>query len=158
MVDLGPIEADVPFAWDAASRLKHEFERAADELDRQLRTRRHAADHAEQDWHGRYSSVFEHFHMGCTINDGRGIAQELRRCAQMLEQLANLAREENDRRRLARAWKVKHDAWEQAQKHDNLFDDLVDVVGGDGEPKPPNVPELKPQPFVATGPPGGERG
>jgi hypothetical protein len=36
MTDLGPFDDDVPFAWHAASGLKHSFLRAADELETQI--------------------------------------------------------------------------------------------------------------------------
>jgi uncharacterized protein YukE len=158
VTDLGIYDRDVEFAWGEASRLKHEFERAADELEGQLGSRRSQADHAERDWHGRYRSVFENIHMSCTIGDARGIVAELRRCAQMLEQLANLAREENDRRRQARAWKVKHDDWKRAKDHQGILGDIGDFLGGDDEPKPPNIPVVTPQPFVASEPPSNDRG
>lgn len=55
MADLGPFMEDVPFAWDAASRLKHAFMRAADELEEQLQPRNHDARHALKDWRGAYA-------------------------------------------------------------------------------------------------------
>lgn len=47
--------------------------------------------------------------MATTTGDARRIAAELRRCAEMLHQLANLARKEQGRREIAREWKRKHD-------------------------------------------------
>jgi hypothetical protein len=158
MPDLGPIHEPVDFAFDAASRLKQQFENAADELEGQLGSRRSAADHAKHDWHGRYVSVFEHSHMSCTISDGRGIAAELRRCAAMIHQLSELAKQEKHRRALACAWEVKHQEWQRQQAHRSFADKLWDGIAGDDEPKPPNLPEQRPQPFVATAPPTRERG
>ncbi len=158
MADLGPFTEDVKFAWDAASRLKHSFIRAADELEAQIPRRSSYAQHAKRDWRGTYAEQFEGEHMPITIGDARKIAAECRRCAQMLEQLSQLAREEQERRELAREWKREHDAWERDQADDNILDDVVDIVGGDDEPKPPDLPEIKPHPLVAKAPPVGDRG
>jgi hypothetical protein len=157
MVDLGPIEEDVPFAWDAASKLKRLFLRTADELEEQIPRRGSYGQHAKRDWRGRYANEFDN-HMSITTGDAGRIAAELRKCAQMLHELTQLAREEQQRREIARAWKVKHDAWEADQANDNVLDDLGDLLGGDDEPKPPDLPEIKPQPLVAEAPPTGERG
>jgi len=96
--------------------------------------------------------------MSVTTGDAGQIAAELRNCAQMLHELTQLAREEQHRRELARAWKVKHDAWEADQANDDVLDDIGDFLGGNDEPKPPDLPEIKPQPLVADAPPTGERG
>jgi hypothetical protein len=157
VVDLGPIEQPVQFAWSAAAALRASFERAAAELEGQIGTRRGSADHALHDWHGRYASDFEHGHMSCTVRDGRAIAADLRRCAQMLHQLAELARQEEVRRAAARAWKVKHDAWARAQNHQGILGGLHDLVLGDDEPKPPSIPEFKEPSMVAASPPTSER-
>ena len=157
MADLGPIEEDVPFAWDAASKLKQAFLSTADELEEQIPRRSSYGQHAKHDWRGTYAKEFDG-HMRVTTGDAGRIAAELRNCAQMLGELAQLAREEQDRREIARAWKVKHDAWEADQANDNLLDDVGDFLGGDDEPKPPDMPEIKPHPLVAEAPPTGERG
>jgi hypothetical protein len=152
MLDLGTYDRDVDFAWDAASSLKHSFLRAASELEDQI-PRRHAyATHAMRDWRGRYAKEFEGEHMAATTGDARRIAAECRRCAEMLEELAQLAREENHRRALARAWEAKHKAWDQEHAHRNLLEMAGDLIGGDGEPKPPDLPETKPHPRVANAP------
>jgi hypothetical protein len=157
VTDLGPYEEDVKFAWEAASKLKHEFERTAHELSDQARARRKLADHAKDDWHGRYVSVFERQHMSCTLKDAAALSKEMLRCAQMLHELSNLAREEDDRRKLARAWKVEHDKWER--EHDGGIVGFFKDLDGNEEPKPPDLPEIKPQPMVADSPPSsGHRG
>jgi hypothetical protein len=155
MVDLGAFEEDVDFAWGEASRLQREFEHAAELLEDQIPSRRSRASHAKDGWDGRYASVFEHQHMSCTIDDARAIAAEMRRCAKMLEQLANLAKQENERRAIAREWQAEHDEWER--KRGDGVGQWVKDLDGTEEPKPPDVPEIKPQPFVATSPPSGER-
>lgn len=155
MTDLGAYEEDVRFAWGEASKLKHEFERAADELEEQLPRRRKLAHHAEDDWRGRYVSVVRRQHMACTLDDAKAIAAEMRRCAKMLEQLANLARQENKRRAIAREWKTRHDEWERNRQGGIMG--FVNDLDGNEEPEPPDVPEIVPQPFVSTTPPCGSR-
>jgi hypothetical protein len=152
MLNLGTYETDVDFAWEAASRLKHSFLRAASELEGQIPRRNAYATHAMRDWRGRYAKEFEREHMAVTARDAHRIAAECRRCAAMLEELAQLAREEQERRELARAWKVEHDAWKHEQADDNFLDDVGDFFGGDDEPKPPDLPEIKPHPHIAHAP------
>lgn len=158
MVDLGPFEEPVRFAWREASDLKHEFVRAANILEAQLKARRSDANAAEKDWRGRYAEEFESEHMKITIGDATRFIVEFRLCAKMLEQLANLAREEDDRRQLAREWKEEHDKWEEEQRERSAGEKLLDWGLGDDEPKPPQKPEVKPQPFVASAPPVLNRG
>ena len=77
----------------------------------------------------------------------------------MLSQLANLARKEQDRRDVAMVWQREHEAWEREHVDDDFIDDLGDVLGGSDEPKPPDLPEIKPEPLVAEAPPRcGDRG
>jgi hypothetical protein len=158
MLDLGTYATDVDFAWEAASRLKHSFLRAAQELEEQIPRRNAYAAHALQDWRGRNAEQFKGEHMAAMTGDARRIAAECRRCAEMLEELAQLAREENERRALAREWQAKHDAWEREQAHRNLLERAGDLLGGDDEPKPPNLPETHPHPLVAEAPGIGARG
>lgn len=158
MLNLGTYETDVDFAWEAASRLEHSFLRAASALEEQIPHRNADAAHAMRDWRGRYAHEFEHEHMAITARDARRIAAECRRCAEMLEQLAQLAREENHRRQLAREWEIEHRAWEREQAHRDLFEKLGDLLGGDDEPEPPELPEVKPHPRVAIAPPIAARG
>ena len=152
MLNLGTYETDVEFAWEAASGLKHTFLRAASELENQIPRRNADASHAMRDWRGRYAHEFESEHMAVTARDAHRIAAECRRCAAMLEKLTRLAHEEQQRRELARAWKVKHDAWEREQAHRDIFEKLVDGVVGDDEPKPPELPEIRPHPHIAHAP------
>jgi len=150
---LGAIKEDVKFAWGEASTLRQELLRAAMELEQQAKARSILAADAKEDWHGRYVSVFERQHMRCTIDDGFAIASALRNCAEMLHELAQLAREEN-KRALARAWKDEHDEWERT--HDSGFLGLGDLNGNE-EPKMPDLPEIIPQPLVASFPSVGSR-
>lgn len=158
MVDLGPYDKPVEFAWPEASKLKHEFIRAADRLGAQLSQRRELADRALRDWRGPYARDFESTHMTVTQDDAVRFIAEFTICAEMLSQLANLAREEKDRRALAMQWKVEHDAWVEEQRERSAGEMLLDWGLGDDEPKPPELPEIKPQPYVASPPPVTDRG
>jgi hypothetical protein len=158
MLDLGTYTEDVRFAWDAAARLKQSFLRAARELEDQIPRRDGYAEHALRQWRGRYADEFESEHMAVTARDAHRIAEECRRCAAMLEELAQQAREEQQRRELARAWKVRHDAWEREQAHRDILDKLGDLLGGDDEPAPPDLPEIRPHPHIAHAPGIGARG
>lgn len=158
MVDLGPYDKPVDFAWAEASKLKHSFIRAADVLGEQLSARRELGERALRDWRGVYAREFESSHMEITQSDAVRLIAEYTVAAEMVSQLANLAREEQERRDLAMVWKVEHDAWVEEQRERSAGEKLLDWGLGDDEPKPPQLPEIKPQPFVATGPPMMERG
>jgi hypothetical protein len=96
--------------------------------------------------------------MSAIRRDARNLAAACRTCATMLEELADRARQEQERREIARAWKTKHDAWEREQAHRNVAEKLGDLLGGDDEPKPPDLPEIRPHPHVPDVPSIGGRG
>lgn len=154
---LGATKNDVRFAWEEATKLKEEMSRAAEELKRQAKTRRTHAKNAKEDWHGRYVSVFERTHMSCTIGDALAIAEELEKCVTMISGLEELAREENERRRLAREWVAEHEEWERKRDGAGPMQALYDLDGTE-EPKMPHLPEVHPKPFVASAPPPRDRG
>jgi hypothetical protein len=99
MTDLGPIEEDVRFA------------RAA-----------------EQERRGVYAGKFTG-RMTICANDAHRVAAAMRDAADKLDELAVLAREEQDRRELARAWKVEHDAWQRREDDKGMFESFTDGVG-----------------------------
>ena len=76
----------------------------------------------------------------------------------MLGQLADRARQEQERRDVALAWQHEHDAWEREQADRNLLEKAGDLLGGDDEPKPPDLPEIRPHPLVPDAPSIGARG
>jgi uncharacterized protein YukE len=155
MTDLGPIEEDVRFAWGPAAALSAQLRRAARTLDHAIPRLSAAAHHAKQDWHGAYARRFDD-HMRTCTTDARSFAAALEEAAQTLDELADLAHKEQQRREIARAWKVKHDEWEK--HHHGLVSDVVDLLGGGGdEPKPPNLAEITPHPRVAHAPASGGR-
>jgi hypothetical protein len=149
---------DVPFAWDAASKLKQEFLRTADELEGQIGGRQADGHEALHEWRGGYAREFEHTHLAITTGDARQIAAVLRTCAEMLHELANLARKEQDRREAMRAWQVKHDAWQRDQADDGLATSFVKSIVGDGEPKPPDLDPITPRHIEVNAPPVRHRG
>lgn len=158
VVDLGPYDEPVEFAWPEASKLKHSFIRAADVLTEQLSARQELGERALREWRGVYAREFENSHMEHTLFDAVRLIAQYEHAAQMLSQLSNLAREEKERRQVAMDWKEKHDKWVEEQRERSAGEKFLDWGLGDDEPKPPELPEIKPQPYVATGPPMTERG
>jgi uncharacterized protein YukE len=151
MTDLGPIEENVKFAWGPAAALSAQLRRAARTLDDSLPRIGAAALHAKQDWHGAYARRFDDHMTKCTT-DARRFAAAMEDAAQTLDELADLAHKEQQRREIARAWKVRHDEWER--HHGGIVNAVKDLVTGDDdpEPKPPDLPEITPHPRVAHAP------
>jgi len=155
MTDLGPIEEDVRFAWGPASEVTAQLRRTARMLDARVPRMRSAAHDAKEDWHGAHARRFDD-HMEICTSDAAKFVTALEQAAEMLDQLAQLAREEQNRREIARAWKIEHDEWER--NHDGgIGGFLHDTLLGSGEPKPPDLPEIHPQPLVAESPPSAGR-
>jgi uncharacterized protein YukE len=155
MTDLGPIEEDVRFAWGPATALAAQLRTTAHMLDARVPRMRSAAHHATEDWHGAHRRKFDR-HMEICTGDAAKFVTALQEAAEMLDQLAQLAHNEQNRREVARAWKIEHDEWER--NHDGgIGGFLHDTLLGSGEPKPPEEPEIHPHPLVAASPPSGER-
>jgi len=93
----------------------------------------------------------------CT-SDAAKISTALEEAAATLDELAQLAREEQERRDTAQAWKVKHDAWKQEQSNDGLLENAWDGVAGDDEPKMPDLPVKTPPTRTIPSPVSGGRG
>jgi hypothetical protein len=156
MADLGAIEEDVKFDWATATKLSSELRAAATELDGQIPHRNAIADTAKQEWRGVYAGKFTGRMAICT-GDASRLATALRLAAKELDELAQLAHEEQHRRELARAWKVKHDAWKEHQKHRGVFETVGDFFGGDDEPKPPVGPPKTVPTYTIAAPTTGSR-
>lgn len=155
MTDLGPIEEDVKFAWGPAAALSAQLRRAARTLDHSVPRLNAAAHHAKQDWHGAYARRFDD-HMSKCTGDARRFVAALEGAAEKLDQLAELAREEQHRREIAREWRIRHDEWERNRTP--VLSDIGDALGiGEDEPKPPNLPEIHPRPLLAEAPPSSGR-
>jgi uncharacterized protein YukE len=150
MTALGPIEEDVKFAWGPAAALSAQLRRAARTLDDSIPRLSAAAHHAKQDWHGAYARRFDDHMRKCTT-DARRFAAAMEAAAQTLDELADLAHKEQQRREIARAWQTKHEEWER--HHHGVWGDIADLFGGgDPEPQPPDLPEITPHPRVAEAP------
>jgi uncharacterized protein YukE len=117
VTDLGPIHEPVDFAWGPAKALSAQLRRAARTLDDAIPRLGAAAHHGRQDWHGAYARRFDD-HMSTCTTDARRFVAALENAAETLDGLADLAREEQHRRDIARAWQAKHDEWE---KHHHGF-------------------------------------
>jgi uncharacterized protein YukE len=128
MTDLGPIEEDVRFGWAAATKLAGDLRTAATSYDGQIPHRNAIAERAKHDWRGVYAGKFDGRMEICT-GDAKRIATALRDAADKLDELAVLAREEQDRRVLARKWKVEHDAWQKREDDKGMFESFTDSVG-----------------------------
>jgi uncharacterized protein YukE len=128
MTDLGPIEEDVRFAWEAATKLSADLRSIAAGLDEQIPRRNTLADAAKQQWRGVYAGKFTDRMTICTT-DAHRVAGALRDAADALDELAVLAHEEQDRRELAREWKIEHDAWQRREDDKGMFESFTDTVG-----------------------------
>jgi uncharacterized protein YukE len=132
LADLHGIEEDVPFDWGAADALAAKFETAAGRLEAQIPRRNSYAADAREGWRGLYAQKFDERMEICT-DDAAHIAAAMRDAVRKLEELARLAREEQDRRIKAREWK--------ARQKGGLLGAIEDVghalgIGEDEEPPP----------------------
>jgi uncharacterized protein YukE len=133
--NLAGIEEDVPFDWDGATRLAAELRATATTLGNQVPERDSYAQEALRDWRGRFSGEFGGRMEICT-GDATRLADAMRLAASEVDELARLAREEQDRREAARAWKREHD-------NKSFLDKASDFVFGDDD-KPPIPPPVQP--------------
>ena len=133
--NLAGIEEDVPFDWDGATRLAAELRATATTLGTQTPERNSYADDALRDWRGEFSQQFGGRMDVCTGDAGR-LADAMRLAADQVDELARLAREEQDRREAAREWKREHD-------NKGFLDKASDFVFGDDD-KPPIPPPVQP--------------
>ncbi len=124
MGELGGIDEDVRFDWAGATRLSAELRSTATVLDSQVPRRNGAAQGAKAEWRGVFSEQFLDRMRVCTTDAGRP-AEAMRQAAADLDELATLARDEQDRRERARAWEAENDsegglekAWEWASGTD----------------------------------------
>ena len=133
MGDLEGIHEDVPFDWGGAESLVAKFRSTARRLDGQVPRREADAEDVREEWRGVYSRRFAE-RVGICTGDARGIAGAMQVAAHKLEELARLAREEQDRRLKARAW-------EEDQRNKSIFEKVTDEVGltSKDDDKPPPV-------------------
>src|SRR3954451_8220732 len=139
------IEQDVMFDQAGAADLAAEFRAAATELDQQSgEARVLPALAARADWRGPHAERFDQ-RLRQLCSDGAEIAAAVRRAASRLDEMADSARREQQRRERARAW-------QRAHAHHGLgavLDNVHDFVFGEDDipPPPPAAPEPR---FLVT--------
>lgn len=158
MAELGAIHEDVQFDWLKAGDLASELRLTATELEFQVGERDTIRATARGGWQGRYGDEFDHRVLTCAGDAGRFVTS-LRNAATNLDSLAELARQEQDRRIAAREWEASQndDGGGGFGLHtftDPIADgaDAVDdfFTGEDDLPPPP--PPYDPPTFVAEDP------
>ena len=145
--ELAGIEEDVRFNWDGAASLERELRSTASTLDQQVPQRNGYATHARDEWRGLYSRQFAQRMQICTTDAGR-LSDAMTSAANQVQELAEAARREQDRREKARQWK-------QDQDNEGFLDKAGDFLFGEDD-KPP-IPPPEPPPRFVT-PPAPARG
>jgi uncharacterized protein YukE len=149
VVDLRGIAEDVPFDWPAADRLAAELRGTADTCEGQIGRRGTLAHHAAAQWRGVYAGQFAGRMRTCT-GDAHRLAAALRQAADQLDELARLAREEQDRREKARQW-------QREQDDESVLDKIGDFIFGEDD-LPPIPDPVTPPTFTTTAPIAPTRG
>ena len=144
--ELAGIEEDVRFNWDGAASLERELRSTAGTLDHQVPQRNGYATHAREEWRGLYSRQFAQRMQICTTDAGR-LSDAMTLAAYQVQELAEAARREQDRREKARRAK------KPGQRR--LLDKAGDFLFGEDD-KPP-IPPPEPPPRFVT-PPAPARG
>ena len=144
--ELHGIEEDVRFNWDGAASLQRELRATANTLDSQIPRRNGYAANAREEWRGVYSREFRSRMEICTGDAGR-LSSAMELAANQVQELAEAARREQDRREKAREWKREQD-------NEGFFEKAGDFVFGEDEDDKPPIPPPEPPPrFVSTAPP-----
>jgi hypothetical protein len=136
MADLGAYNEDVKFNWAAADKLVAELRSTATVLANQIGERKRigGTTGARKHWEGVYAQQFDGRLNICT-GDAQNFVGKMREAANDLEELARLARQEQQRRVNAREWV-------RQQENKSGFDKAVDGVQsffGFGEDVPPDI-------------------
>ncbi|BBH70557.1 hypothetical protein ACTI_72420 [Actinoplanes sp. OR16] len=142
MVDLRGISEDVPFDWDAATHLAAQLRSSADECEGVVPRRTAAATVATEEWRGAYARQFA-TRMGLCVTDAQRLATAMRQAANQVDELARLAREEQNRREKAREW-------QRRQEEEGVLDKIGDFLFGEDDLPPVPDPITPP---VYTAPP-----
>lgn len=134
MPDLGAYQEDVKFNWTAADDLVAELRSTASVLADQIGVRKRIAGKAREQWEGSYGQQFDGRLNICT-GDAQRFVTKMRDAANDLEELAKLARQEQQRRVNARKW-----VSEQQNKSgiEEAWDGFTSFLGF-GEDVPPDV-------------------
>ena len=99
--------ADLKFDWAGAARLSAELRSTAALLEGQVPRRNSIAQSAKSEWRGVFSEQFLDRMKICTKDAGR-LAEAMRQAASDLDELAELARDEQERRDKAQAWEAEN--------------------------------------------------
>lgn len=147
MGELGAFREDVRFGWTEATALAAELRSTASSLEAQITERYGIKRPAREEWRGRFAVEFDG-RVGICAGDADRLANSLRDAADGLDELARLAREEQDRREYAREWDANHD-------DGGFLDGVGDFVFGEDDLPPPPPPVEPPriaiiQPSVGT--------
>lgn len=151
MPELGAYQENVQFNWCGAAVLAAELRATATLLDWQVGERRRIAGGARAKWEGAYGGQFDGRVVTCT-GDATRFATSMRDAADMLDELARLAREEQDRRVAARAWVAKQNSGGGFLGLGHVTDAIGDWVSGDDMPPPPPPVEPPTIPVYDTSP------
>jgi uncharacterized protein YukE len=137
MGELGAFEEDVRFGWAEATALAAELRSTAGSLEGQIGERNSIKGPAREAWRGKYAQEFDGRVGICTGDAGR-LAEALREAADGLDELARLAREEQERREYAREWDANND-------DGGFLDGVGDFVFGEDDLPPPPPPVEPPR-------------
>ena len=133
-------EGPVPFDFEAASDLAARFRASANLVTaQQLPRRRELARTARVDWRGRYADIFD-TRMGQCSGDADRLAEALRDAAAKVDQLAEEARREQQRRDRANEYLKEHAAWREREheRNNDLLPEFLDFSSHD-EPEMPDM-------------------
>ena len=143
--ELHGIEEDVRFNWAGADALEQELRSTSSTLDGQISRRDGYASAAREEWRGVYSRQFAQRMEICTSDAGR-LSDAMVTAANQVQELAEAAQREQDRREKAREWKREQD-------NEGFFEKAGDFVFGEDEDDKPPIPPPEPPPqFVTTAP------
>lgn len=138
MPELGAYKEDVQFNWDAAEKLAKELRSTADALYKQIGERKRIGARTGAgplaQWEGSYARQFDERLSICT-SDADKFVISMREAAKNLDNLAKLAREEQQRRELAREWVKQQENQNWFER--NIADPVSDFFGGEDVPPPP---------------------
>ena len=163
--NLGAIDGDVEFNFGHARTLKSAFTNAASLLETQASSRSSLVTTAREEFRGYFEELFAS-NARTAASDAEDIATALRNAAGFVEDLAQKAREENERRRLAREFiaeqqHLKDKFGALKDFHDSVMGEPEPPVGPPSDPintsaqTPVNTPRKTPNPSPGSGNGGG---
>ena len=145
MEDLGAIHEPVAFNWEVADALAARLNTGAGLLRGQRARRTELVTKARTDWRGVYEGKFGARMEVCVTDAGR-LADAMELAAKQVKELAQLAREEQQRRDVAKQYERDLKAWQDRRDQRSALeagaDGLAELFGAsDGKPQPPDGPK-----------------